>query len=280
MLIDLSYFTGALHIAGLDNPAVQEKVGRYIVQYETEYLERMLGYQLATSFIDGLTVDPILSIWTDLLLGATFYDVRGNLDKWKGFIQSSQNVSYSFNTSVKGFAWQVGSAKSPIAGQSSFYDSRLLNKQFIIERIGYGTLLKEGDEGVVNPDFSLSNGTVTLKGADTFTTNEKYYIHVLNVGSSIDYTGVSLSPIANYVYFYYMRDEAVMATRVGTKVSKAENATTVNPVEKQRYAWNMMVDMNRKLSCFLNANNVTYSYDMYRRGYYCNELLQKIMFYD
>jgi hypothetical protein len=278
MIIDQSYFIGGLHVAGLDVPAVQEKLNRYIVRYEPEYLERALGYELATNFLAALTVDPIDDMWLPLLTGATFTNSYGILDKWKGFIQSSENINYTFNTSIKGFAWIVGQAGSPVAGDSSFSDSRLLNKQFIIERIGYGTLFKEGDEGVVNADFSMSGSTITLLNGDTFAPLEKYYIHLLSIGSTINYTGINISPIANYVYFYYMRDNATQTTRNSEKSSKSANATDASPANKQRAAWNDMVWMNKKLYGYLKANNVTYGYNPNYN--ICNELFKNIMFYD
>jgi hypothetical protein len=278
MIIDQSYFIGGLHVAGLDIPTVQEKLNRYIVRYETEYLERILGYELATNFLAGLIESPVDDIWVALLTGATFYNTYGILDKWKGFIQSSENINYTFNTSVKGFAWIVGQAGSPIAGTSAFSDNRLLNKQFIIERIGYGTLFKEGDEGVVSPDFSMTGSTITLLNGDAFAPGEKYYIHLLSIGSTINYTGINISPIANYVYFYYMRDNATQTTRNSEKLSKSANATDVSPENKQRAAWNEMVWMNKKLYGYLRANNVTYGYNLNYNS--CNELFKNIMFYD
>lgn len=278
MIIDQSYFIGGLHVAGLDVPSVQEKLNRYIVRYETEYLERILAYQLATDFITGLTENPIDDKWIALLTGATFTNSYGVPDKWKGFIQSSDNINYTFNTSIKGFAWIVGQSGSPIAGTSTFSDNRLLNKQFIIERIGYGTLFKEGDEGVINPDFSMTGSTITLLNGDTFAPSEKYYIHLLSIGSSINYTGINISPIANYVYFYYMRDNATQTTRNSEKLSQSANATDVSPANKQRAAWNDMVWMNKKLYGYLRANNVTYGYNLNYNS--CNELFKNIMFYD
>jgi hypothetical protein len=50
------------------------------------------------------------------------------------------------------------------------------------------------------------------------------------------------SPVANYVYFHYMRDTHTQSTGIGEVKTKAENADTVSPSLKMIRAWNEMVD--------------------------------------
>ena len=52
------------------------------------------------------------------------------------------------------------------------------------------------------------------------------------------------SPIANYVYYWYIRDVTVQTVGVGQVKSKAENATIVSPAGKMVRAWNEMVQWN------------------------------------
>lgn len=66
------------------------------------------------------------------------------------------------------------------------------------------------------------------------------------------------SPIANYVYFHWMRNETTDSSGVGEVINKTDNATRTNSVDKQRKAWNEMVDMLRPMRHFLQTNRITY----------------------
>lgn len=50
------------------------------------------------------------------------------------------------------------------------------------------------------------------------------------------------SPIANYVYYFYMRDGASSTTDVGETIAKTENSTVISPARKMVRAWNEMCD--------------------------------------
>jgi hypothetical protein len=60
-----------------------------------------------------------------------------------------------------------------------------------------------------------------------------------------------LSPIANYVYYWYQRDNVSFTATVGEVASKTENAKSVSPYNKMFRAWNEMVDLTRGLYDFL-----------------------------
>jgi len=62
------------------------------------------------------------------------------------------------------------------------------------------------------------------------------------------------SPIANYVYYWFIRNQVTMTVGVGEVTPLAENAINANSVNKQVRAWNDMVDMNKKVIIFLNEN--------------------------
>lgn len=59
------------------------------------------------------------------------------------------------------------------------------------------------------------------------------------------------SPLANYVYYWYMRDKASKTTEVAEVEDKRIFTTSVPPNLKQMRAWNEMVDMNCRLYDFL-----------------------------
>lgn len=59
------------------------------------------------------------------------------------------------------------------------------------------------------------------------------------------------SPIANYVYYWYIRDNVSFAAGTGEKVGKSDNASNTVPNIKLFRAWNEMVRMNAVLHDFL-----------------------------
>jgi hypothetical protein len=68
-----------------------------------------------------------------------------------------------------------------------------------------------------------------------------------------------VSPIANYVYYKVMENNATQTTTIGEVSTNKENAASVSPVLKMVNAWNRMVDMICVLKEFLDANTDTYT---------------------
>lgn len=66
------------------------------------------------------------------------------------------------------------------------------------------------------------------------------------------------SPIAAYVYYQFLEDQAQDTTLVGTAISKTTNAERANPVQKMVNAWNSMVATNLLFAEYMNANRSTY----------------------
>lgn len=60
-----------------------------------------------------------------------------------------------------------------------------------------------------------------------------------------------LSPIANYIYYWYCRDNASVTTVSGEKEDKKPLSVNVMGAYKQMRAWNEMVDLNKVLYDFL-----------------------------
>lgn len=289
MLIELSYFQRLIKVASLEKPAIAETVNEFIVQYEPEYLQKMLGYQLAQDFMTGLQQDVIEQKWIDLLLGAT-YDVSGTTQKWNGFAASYTYPNIGADASL--FNWIVGTAGSPVAGAVSFTEKRLIGRKFFIERNGTGTMVRLLDDNS-NADIadysSDMDGTVTLlKEGVTFQPNEVYTIHFTGYTGAVNLSAVNISPIAYYVFFKMTSDLNQQQSGLGVQSRpKAENAEIVSPFNTMVSVWNKMVDLNRSLSGFLSVNNITYGYNQsgyiinsfsYRRNGCGNELLEKINF--
>lgn len=71
-----------------------------------------------------------------------------------------------------------------------------------------------------------------------------------------------LSPIANYVYYWYNRDNATFSTSMGEAKGTAENVTMVPASTKMVRAWNEMSRTTESLQHFLKyaetAGSLTY----------------------
>jgi hypothetical protein len=59
------------------------------------------------------------------------------------------------------------------------------------------------------------------------------------------------SPIANYVYYWFQRDNVTFTSTVGEMEGQSENATSVSPAYKMCRAYNEMVDQTEVLHDFL-----------------------------
>lgn len=61
------------------------------------------------------------------------------------------------------------------------------------------------------------------------------------------------SPIADYVYYHYLRDAATQSTGIGEVKTKGENSTATNSMQKQVRAWNDMAVWVRESAIYLNG---------------------------
>lgn len=66
---------------------------------------------------------------------------------------------------------------------------------------------------------------------------------------------ISGSPIAYYVYFFYVRTKNSMSTANGT-IKKSVN--NVSPMDKLVLAWNTMADLTRKIDKYILTNDDFY----------------------
>lgn len=66
------------------------------------------------------------------------------------------------------------------------------------------------------------------------------------------------SPIANYVYYWYYRNNVTSTTGVGEAINTPENARTVSPWKKVAAAWNEMRNQVMILVEFIEQNTDVY----------------------
>jgi hypothetical protein len=62
-----------------------------------------------------------------------------------------------------------------------------------------------------------------------------------------------ISPIANYVFYYYAQDMISQQDGVGETWSKAENAQLTSPDSRCAYAWNEMCEMLEPLDAMMKG---------------------------
>lgn len=99
----------------------------------------------------------------------------------------------------------------------------------------------------------------------TYTYNDTEYIW-----QGLVNTMMKISPIANYVFFYYVRDNATSMTTVGNTSNTTENSTRVSPTDKLVFAWQGMAEVNISLYHFLSRNADTYPEFNTNIWYECN----------
>lgn len=83
-LIDLTYFVGPLNIPNTTElQEVANEVNWYINKYEPEFLQNALGYPLYKAY----QADKENQRFKDIIEGAEYTDIYGNIAKWSGLIQ-------------------------------------------------------------------------------------------------------------------------------------------------------------------------------------------------
>lgn len=254
MIIDSSYFSGPLTLAQLGQQTVVESLDNYIQQYEPEYLERVLGYELSKSFIAGLQAAEIEQKWMDLLNGAEF-TYYGKLHKWPGLagVTDVGNIYYLLR---KPLFIRGGITDGFAVGDNKYVNADLANWNISLDIRTFGPQ-EEGEEW-----NEIEDGGIQLTDDDyQVAPGEIWVINFLSKKTGTTVSEVrGFSPIAAYVYWHYVRDLHQQQTGIGTVKTKGQNSTPVSPIHKMMNAWNMMVDSEVTLTKFLSANREVYNW--------------------
>lgn len=88
MIINSTYFINKLALPQVANPEGLIAVNNFIQQYEPEFLECALGFDLWQAFVAGVEDSGPEERWVLLLEGSS-YTLNGRNGKWQGF----QNVA-------------------------------------------------------------------------------------------------------------------------------------------------------------------------------------------
>jgi hypothetical protein len=67
------------------------------------------------------------------------------------------------------------------------------------------------------------------------------------------------SLIANYVYYYWLKDNTTQTVGIGEATAKAENSDNASPMIKMVSAWNEMSEWINDLICFIDVHQDTYT---------------------
>lgn len=108
---------------------------------------------------------------------------------------------------------------------------------------------------IVAPDqkwLDLRDGTSYNYGGNTYTW--KGLTQAITAGT-VTY---KFSPIANYIWYWWMRTNNTSTTSEGESSSKKANGNKVSPALKMATVWNVMAEWNRTFYQFLQASTDTY----------------------
>lgn len=86
-----------------------------------------------------------------------------------------------------------------------------------------------------------------------------------------------VSPIADYCYFYWMKQKASQTAEMGEMKPQGQNAVPITPRRKMTSCWNSMVDKCLLLKEFFQVNSTVYpEYDYHVGTKECRLLLTKM----
>lgn len=252
MLIDRTYFVGELSIPNTSTAAIGSLVDLFIEKYEEKFLQSVLGYSLYKAFKAGLLVVPVAQQWTDLIEGVEYTDLNNQVRFWKGLVSQPPSVLNALDA-LNTIAVQVGAGDTydPIAGVNSVtIPAALVGKDFIIEQRGVGQLVA-GEYSIVGNVLTLTTGV--------FAINDIYLYKSATLAINTSTGTNKSSPIANYVYYWYMRNNHTQTASTGETKGKHENADYANVSTKLVRAWNEMSECICELVDYLDARKDVYT---------------------
>lgn len=251
MLIDKTYFIGDINIPNTHILAISENVDWFIEKYEDDFLKKLMGYAFFKIFIDGISQTTVEQRWNDLLFGVE-YTSNGILKKWTGLIEAfGSTISIDYTSSID-VVVDRGQTYDPVSGTNSVQlPPQLISKQVAVELRGIGQLRPD--------EYVISGSTFTFNYGKTFQTGETLFYHIFNYNVIIT-PGIQVkkSAIANYVYWFWQKDQFTQTVGIGEVKAKAENAVITSPFIKMIRTWNEVSDTVCEFFEFIEANKSVY----------------------
>jgi hypothetical protein len=256
-LITPAFFDGTeLNIPNLDKEGVNERLLEFIEKYERKFLIEMFGYPFYTAMQAGLLIDPVPGIWENLISGNSYgeYHFRGLVESATSIVSLSNNYQYKPPVLLK-----VG-VNIP-SGDTSIAMADWIGFDPLIEKAGgFGTQVRGQDY-----TFNSTTGEWALID-NIFVEGEYYQVQFpLKSNVTVEATGAKRSIIANYIYYWWQRDNQTQSTSTGESKAKKENAYNVSGADKAARAWNEMRD--GVLECY---GYLQYNYGLYPTYYTYN----------
>lgn len=249
-LIDRTYFTGQLLVpnALIGDGPVAPVLDDFIAKYEPRFLRYALGFELYKALRDDLATSPIEPRFIDLLQGID-YTIGNRLFNWRGLVESPGNALNAFDSlgavpvtvggpQVNG----AGQLVDPVAGGiTAIIPDGFVGKKFSITQRGLGELIPPP---LVNAEYSINGNVLTLLNS-VFGNGNVYFYKTATVALNTSPGSGKQSIIANYVYYWYMRDNATQTSAMGEVITENENSRWVSPGEKMSRAmselWRIMI---------------------------------------
>lgn len=252
MLIDRTYFVGELNIPNTSQSAIGSQVDFFIEKYEEKFLNEVLGYTLHKALKVGLDVVPVAQRWTDLIEGVEYTDTNNQVRFWKGLVTKPPSILNALDA-VNTISVQVGAGGTydPVAASNSTtIPAALVGKDFTIEQRGVGQLLSS--------EYSIVGNTLTLTSG-VFAINDIYFYKSATLAINTSTGTAKESLIANYVYYWYMRNNHTQTASTGETKGKHENADWSSMATKLTRAWNEMSQWICELIDYLDAKKDDYT---------------------
>jgi hypothetical protein len=246
MLIDRTYFVGELNIPNTSQASISSLTDLFIEKYEDEWLREVLGYTLYKALKAGLQVLPVAQKWTDLIEGVEYMNLSSKAKFWKGLVSQPPTVLNALNA-LNTISIKVGAGGTydPVAGSSSTtIPAALVGKDFILEQRGVGQLLTS--------EYSIVGNILTLVSGQ-FAVNDIYIYKSATLAINTSTGTNKSSPIANYVYYWFNRNNYTQASTMSEVKATNENAAIANPSLKMVRAWNEMSEWICELVDYLDA---------------------------
>lgn len=279
MLIDRTYFVGQLLIpnALVDDGPVAPVVDNFIAKYEPTFLRTALGYELYKAML----LAPTDQRFVNILSGCDYTDLGGRPFRWRGFIETPSTTLSAFDSlgavSVKVDGPQVngaGQLVDPVAGTSvTTIPDGFVGKKFSIEQRGLGMLVPPDQP---NPEYSVTGNQLTLLNGVLFVTGDTFFYKTAALALNTSPGDGKLSIIANWVYYWYMRDNATQTAAMGEVITQNENSTYVNPGEKMARAMSELWQAIKEFVHFMNSNRDTYPEWASQRLYILNRAFSNV----
>lgn len=157
--------------------------------------------------------------------------------------------------------------------------SNIHERDFLIKALGYGLFipfiedLKTGTPAQRTMDILFGQNYIALNGLPTRwdglvavtaeIKDDPLEMTIEGVDLSFDVSSATLlpelvSPLADYIYYRWLRQNSSLTTDLGQMKADSQNSTRVSPRYVQTQAWNSMVERTVKLKEFLYINLATY----------------------